>query len=446
MFRYILYIIFCLVFVSQVTGLSQDPPDGDTTDNAYFTIMFELSAVTGSDGWYWPSTGDAFHVNYDNEFVSTDSFTENIAEGVNVVRISKHSLGNAQNLDISLFSLTFRNTDRNCMVNTKDIPVSRKGDTLIFTEIEVSPVRISYRENRFCENNVQKLTPTVSDSITTIFYSSPDGLNVDDMTGIVSIGNQSAGMYTVRYSSEYCLENDEDTIIIDPKPSLTIERKRRICENNSIELAPENYSDDTYTWSNGLLQRSIMVSQPGEYIVTAENEFGCQLTDTVEVELKNIEVEHFDYEVTDADCYNAGRINITQLDILDGELPYIYRLENRVNNQQMQRVDNLREGDYILTIEDADGCIAAVEHAISIRKDCLKDYPVFSPNTDGLDDDYYIPYEGKAIVYDRNGIERTEFMAPAYWDGTDNNGKPLPMGTYLIIVDKKEVINITIVK
>ena len=112
----------------------------------------------------------------------------------------------------------------------------------------------------------------------------------------------------------------------------------------------------------------------------------------------------------------------------------------------MQRVDNLREGDYILTIEDADGCIAAVEHAISIRKDCLKDYPVFSPNTDGLDDDYYIPYEGKAIVYDRNGIERTEFMAPAYWDGTDNNGKPLPMGTYLIIVDKKEVINITIVK
>lgn len=446
MFRYILNIIFCLVFISQVRGLSQDLPDGDTAVNGYFTLIFELSAVTSSDHWYWPSTGDAFDVNYDNESVSTDSFAENISEGLNVVRISKQSLGNVQNIDISLFSLTFRKTDRNCMLKARNIPVSRKGDTLIFTEIEVSPVRISYRENRFCENDIQKLTPTVSDSITTVFYSSPDGLNIDDITGIISTGNQSAGMYTVRYSSEYCLENDEDTIIINPKPSFNIEKKRRICENNSIELAPENYSDDTYTWSNGMLQRNIMVSQPGEYIVTAENEFGCRHEDTVEVELKTTEVEHFEYEVIDADCYNAGRINIKQLDILNGELPYIYRLENRVNNQQVRGTDNLREGDYMLSIEDADGCIAAVEQAISIRKDCLKDYPVFSPNTDGLDDDYYIPYEGRAIVYDRNGIERADFMAPAYWDGTDNNGRPLPMGTYLIIVNKKEVINITIVK
>ena len=105
MFRYILNIIFCLVFINPVTGLSQDPPDGDTADTGYYTIMFELSAITGSDGWYWPSTGDPFYINYDNESVSVDSFTENIAEGVNVVRIPKHSLGNAQTVDISLFSL-----------------------------------------------------------------------------------------------------------------------------------------------------------------------------------------------------------------------------------------------------------------------------------------------------------------------------------------------------
>jgi flagellar hook assembly protein FlgD len=37
-------------------------------------------------------------------------------------------------------------------------------------------------------------------------------------------------------------------------------------------------------------------------------------------------------------------------------------------------------------------------------------------------------------------------MAPAYWDGRDDNGNPLPMGTYLIVVGKKEMINITIIK
>ena len=143
MFRYVLNIIFCLVFISQVRGLSQDPPDGDTVDSEYYTIMFELNAVTSSEGWYWPSTGDPFHVNYDNEFVSINSFTDNISEGVNVVRIPKHRFNSVQPLDISLFSMTIEKTDRNCKLTVKNIPVSRKGDTLIFTEIEVSPVRIS---------------------------------------------------------------------------------------------------------------------------------------------------------------------------------------------------------------------------------------------------------------------------------------------------------------
>ncbi len=446
MFKYFIHIIFSLIFISQVTGFSQDPPEGDTADSQYYTIMFEWPAITGSGQWFDPEPGDSYDVNYKDNSVTTDSFTGNITEGVNFVSVPKNNFDNVQTLDISSFSMTIKKTDRGCMLTARDIPVSRKGDTLIFTEIQVCPVRVFYREDRFCEMEKQRITPTVTDSIAYITYSSPGGLNIDNMTGIISVGNQSAGLYTVRYSSDYCLENDGDTIIIDPKPSFTIEKNRRICENTTIELAPENYSDAIYAWSDGNSDRSIMVSQPGEYILTAENEFGCQCKDTVTVELKTIQVEQFDYEITDADCYNTGRINIKQLDILNGEMPYIYRLENRVNSQLTKGVNDLREGDYMLTIEDAEGCVAAVEHPISIRKDCLTDYPVFSPNTDGIDDDYFIPYEGTAIVYDRNGIERARFAAPAYWDGSDDNGKPLPMGTYLIVVNKKEVINITIIK
>ncbi len=446
MFKYIIHIIFSLVVISQVKVLSQDPPDGDTADSGYLTIMFEWPAITGTENWFDPEPGDAYNINYDDSSVTTDSFTENIAAGVNIVSIPKHSFDSFQTLDMSRFSMTIRKSDRDCMLTSKNIPVSRKGDTLIFNEIEVCPVRIFYSKDRLCENEKQQLTPTVSDSIAYITYSSPDGLNINNMTGIILTGNESAGLYKVRYSSDYCLENDGDTIIIDPEPAFIIERNRRICENNSIELAPENYSDATYAWSNGISERSILVSQPGEYVLTAENEFGCQCKDTVTVELKIIQIEQFDYEVTDADCYNAGRINIKHLDILNGELPYRYRLQNRITSQLVQGVDDLREGDYILTVEDAEGCIATVEHAISIRKDCLTDYPVFSPNTDGIDDDYFIPYEGTAIVYDRNGVERARFKAPTYWDGSDDNGNPLPMGTYLIVVDKKEVINITIIK
>ena len=446
MLRYFIYSVLSLTLACQVTCLSQDIPEDDTTAGQYYIIKFNLITDTDTDSWAGPLPGDSYVVSYDKETLTTVSDTKSVVEGLNTVEMLKDVFNVSITIDLALFSLTFTSSDRGCMLNATNLNASRMGDTILFSQIEANPVKVFYDRVQFCENDPLPATPMLSDSLADILYSSPDGLNIDSSTGVFSIADQPAGSYTVRYASKYCLEGTENTITINPEPTFTIEKNRRVCENHSIELAPVTFSDATFSWSDGTSGKSIMASQPGEYILTAESEFGCLHTDTVKVELKNIVVEEFDYEVTHADCYDAGRINIKQLDILNGELPYMYQFENRINGQLVQETNNLREGDYILTIEDAEGCRTTVERIISIRKDCLNDYPVFSPNTDGRDDDYFIPYEGKAIVYDRNGIERARFIAPAYWDGTDENGNPLPMGTYIIVVDKQEVINITIVK
>jgi hypothetical protein len=64
----------------------------------------------------------------------------------------------------------------------------------------------------------------------------------------------------------------------------------------------------------------------------------------------------------------------------------------------------------------------------------------------GIEDDYFIPYEGSVKIYDRNGVEIKALATPAYWDGSDNNGNPVSMGNYVIIADNGRPVNITIVR
>ncbi len=434
-----------MLFGIYSSGICQTTGDSINTGE-YYTVIFNSQAITNTVSWTSPRQGDYYALNYSNFSVSNVKDASNIyILGDNISRISKDSLQKHNVVSVTAITLTFLKSDRSCWLKTYDVESKLKGDTLLITNIRISPVKVNFERRQVCENDPIPIIPTLSEDISDIEYTSPDGLNVDRYSGVINPSNQSPGVYSVRYTSTFCLNNDQDTITIRPRPSMTIEKNRKICEGRSIELAPVIAENDSIFWSTGAISRSITVSTPGKYALTAENNFGCRQTDTVDVQLKTIKIEQLDYDVSEADCYNPGSIRFRQLDISNGISPFKYTFKNKITNQFIHDTINLREGDYILTIEDGDGCSTAYSSAITIRKDCLNDYPVFSPNTDGRDDDYYIPYEGEVVVYDRNGQERNRFMAPDYWDGKDKNGNLLPMGTYVIVVGKKQVINITII-
>jgi hypothetical protein len=414
-------------------------------ENLYF--VFNSDAVDNASVWNSPVPGDYYRVKYMNNSLAATDTDSRFIEGKNTISIPKDSILKNEITGFSDISITFLKADRGCWVKVSDIESLQRGDTLYITRMSISPQRVTYERRHACENDPAPISPTVTENLKDVEFWSSGGLNIDRYTGTIVPAEQAPGKYPVDYNCIYCLESNSDTILINPAPAFSIERHRRLCEGRSIELSPSAATEnDVYTWSDGSLNRNTTVSSPGTYTVTAENEFGCTFSDTVNVELKTIEIEQIEPVVTPADCYQEGSVSFSRLDISNGELPYTYRFENRVSKQLLQNPDRLKEGDYILTIEDADGCQVTAQKIISVRKDCLNDYPVFTPNTDGMDDDYYIPYEGEAVVYDRNGTERHRFMAPAYWDGRDDNGNPLPMGTYLIVVGKKEMINITIIK
>ncbi|MBN2611470.1 MAG: hypothetical protein JXB00_07935 [Bacteroidales bacterium] len=429
------------------TASGQDT-SGDTLDGTgnYYFVVFHSEILSNDSLWTEPDLGDYYRVKFKNPDIQVnDALQVRFVEGTNVAPVSKDSLSKYGISELSDLSLVFLKSNRNCWLRTTDLETKMKGDTLHIVNMTVSPATVIYEKKQVCENDAEPIWPFFSEETESIEYTSPNGLAIDRYSGKIMPGDQEPGDYIVQYNSFYCLDNYEDTISILPKPAFAVERSRRICPGTEITLTPYATDNVSFSWSTGDNSRSITVTEPDKYSFIAENEYGCKQNDTINVELKTIEIKQLEYDVTDADCYTPGSLNLKKLEIKEGLLPYNYYFKNKINGQITTEPSMLREGDYILTIEDADGCLTSYQKIISIRKDCLTDRPVFSPNTDGRDDDYYIPYEGEAIIYDRNGMVRHRFEAPGYWDGKDGNGNPLPMGTYLIVVGK-EIINITIIK
>jgi hypothetical protein len=44
-----------------------------------------------------------------------------------------------------------------------------------------------------------------------------------------------------------------------------------------------------------------------------ENEFGCNCSDTVKLDLQTIRIEQINYDVTEVDCNREGSMNVTGL-------------------------------------------------------------------------------------------------------------------------------------
>ena len=101
---------------------------------------------------------------------------------------------------------------------------------------------------------------------------------------------------------------------------------------------------------------------------------------------------------------------------------------------------------YTLTVQTIDGCVFS--DSVWIYLDSTgcdaSIYNAFSPNGDGVNDTWSIPAvlgnaENRVIIYNRWGDVVRTFAdydnVSVAWDGSNQNGKPLPTGTYFFTVD-----------
>lgn len=108
-----------------------------------------------------------------------------------------------------------------------------------------------------------------------------------------------------------------------------------------------------------------------------------------------------------------------------------------------QNLSNVPLGTYQVNVVDQNICASQTTFTLELQTTEGQDY--FSPNGDGQDERIRITVPGESKVVNSNGKTLRTLQFGDSWDGTDQYGRFLPSGVYLI-VGEDQVQTITLLK
>lgn len=435
-FRHIIWIIKILILIN----FSLNSKGNDT-------ILFYkfINTQFNYKDYLYPDDKQEIKVYQDSKYLISIYYSLRVP---NIQFINKSALPSS--IDINKIYFVYEYSNLNCMLIAEPDSVILKNDTILIYNLKARLKEVTFEKKNYCDNELENGIKVYIPQYYNVYLSISDkNIFYDSSTNLIKFIEAKEGIYFIEMSSEYCLKKYYDSIRIFSSPNITLsEKETKICPNsNKIIRVSTTVQDSTiiYYWSNGVTGTINEISTPGNYIVTAKNRYGCITIDTVKVYEKIISISKLDYKIKDVDCYNTGYIDLYNYEIIDGTAPFKFYLQNITTNDTLDNLSNLKEGKYKLLIKDFENCSTSYEKIIFVNKNCLNDYPILAPSLDRINSTYFIPYEGEAIVFDKNGLKKASFKTPTYWDGNDNNGRPLPTGTYLIVV-QNNIIEITIIR
>ena len=305
---------------------------------------------------------------------------------------------------------------------------------------------ITYGVSSVCRNSAV-LTPSFPAALAPVDFSSSPGLQLDPLSGAIDPGRSMPGTYLVSVTSGTCLVTSEFTITINAFPTIDLEGPITGCGTATIQLAGE--PGNTYRWSTGETSPTLEVEQSGTYSVVASNENQCTNERSVDVVVSQpIATGSIAFETRFIACRTSGRLAVDIGTIQGGIAPFIFSARNTEEREFTSangQFDALPEGNYTITITDSLNCASTLP-GFEFRNTESCQVAVLTPNNDGSLESLFIEESGLAQVFDRNGIVRRELAIPAYWDGRSETGNLLPMGTYLVVVNGRKKMTVTIVR
>jgi hypothetical protein len=302
---------------------------------------------------------------------------------------------------------------------------------------------VSYPVEDHCMNE-GILIPGMNYSADDLQFTSISSINLDLTSGVIDPLVSSPGIYTIQLNSGTCLTSNRLNLTLKDFPRLSLPLPDTVlCGNESLALALTDQFT-TVQWSTGATTTQVNLTEPATVWYRVTNSQGCGNADTFDI--RRIAINKLEYIVDKADCYRNGRITIGDSQIENGRAPYSFKLNSQLEDSEQHELGDVPEGVYTLEVINANGCILRHTQKIIVEKDCLNDVPVFTPNDDGQDDRYFINLEGNIKIFNRNGALKRRLSAPCYFDGKDESGSPLPMGVYMVISEKGEKVELTIIR
>ena len=287
-----------------------------------------------------------------------------------------------------------------------------------------------------CEGAVETLTPVISNlSGNETYQWQKDGIDIPGATN-PTLDVTETGTYTVIVTNTIGCEASTDIIVtFDPAPELDLGEDQIVCAYDTAEINANITDGDHYEWivNNNIISNNnsptLYLNGPGNYDVTLNLDRGtCSVTDSIHVQI-------------------LEPVTVTATPILYGELeitvtggglpPYQYSVDG-VDFQSNNYYTGLPNGDYYISILDANGCEyddVAMAHVIN-----LIFMKFFTPNGDNFNDYWRVENaentpDAQLNIYDRFGklVRSMHTNLNEHWDGT-LNGKPLIADDYWFVL------------
>lgn len=322
------------------------------------------------------------------------------------------------------------------------------------TTVVVNPLPVAAASNTgpYCADGVTVINLSSSGG-TQYAWSGPGGyISAQPSPVITPASVTTAGTYTVTVTNSYgCTDTATTLVEVSDLPLAQASTNSQYCYGDTIELFASG--GVSYEWAGpgtftsteqnpGIFPADSLNS--GIYIVTVTGSGGCSDTASVTVYYPgNMNISGL---VSIDDATNTGTIDIT---VTGGTSPYQFIWSDGSTNEDIQ---SLFSGTYVVTVTTSDLCKGSQSFSVDIP---LIIPNVITPNDDGKNDDFEIlnigAYEDVTIeIFNRWGDPVFKFKGTGIsyyekenrWNGKDN-GKPLPMGSYLYIIHINEMDPVT---
>ena len=258
------------------------------------------------------------------------------------------------------------------------------------------------------------------------------------------------GTYTFSWTEvqSACESTDQVSVVFRSLPALDAGRDTLICFGESVQLDAQGTG--TFSWDNIFLLSNTSIRNPvatpielTDFIVTLTDQYGCQSTDTVVVDVWYDPVAYAGEDTTLHYIFtlkmsgNEIELNETGAwSVLPGEGSGIFDdPEDPETN-----VTGLSEGDNILLWTVDNGVCPPSYDFIIVTVEGLVVPTLITPNMDGRND--YFVLRGletlgrtELVIFDRRGAQ--VYKNENYdnkWNGVDYNENPLPDDTYFYTI------------
>jgi gliding motility-associated-like protein len=291
--------------------------------------------------------------------------------------------------------------------------------------------------DRACSNETRVYRVTGAQGST--FTWTVDGGHVDTNWGdSIQVTWTTPGEYTLRAQQTNvsgCVSPPVYAQVLITGPSIYLGNDTTLCAGRSFVLdAGQAYS--SYQWSTGSSSNSIEVNSEGWYKLTVTDNNGCSAFDSLFVAVAQNPVVHLGGDTT---------ICWTESAVLDAGEGTNYLWFNGSRDRYLTLYAVLGKTEAWVNVTNQWGCVGSDTLLVNpCNYANFEKIPnTFTPNDDGKNDSWYIPWlyrlttNVRIDIYDRWGqlVYHSDNGLPATgWDGT-RKGKKLPMDSYYYVID-----------